>query len=149
VEGFFSFESQKTTTKLIVSADFKVEGSSVELGSQRGWRITLTPRDCMAREFWVRDGQIHHALPQSPPPWNHHTNFIVGAEVKRIEPSAKDAIFEALEEWSKGTSATEKSGARFLGLFGRSEKPIWPIRFRPRRDSGTNLLEYPQSKPPL
>jgi hypothetical protein len=147
VEGFLSFDSQKTTTKLIVSADFKVEGSCVEVGPQRGWRITLTPRDCMAREYWVHDGLIHHALPQSPPPWNHHTNFIVGAEVKRIEPEAKDAIFEALEEWSRGISPAEKGGVQPIGLPGRAERPIWPLRFCPRRDRGANLLEFPQAKP--
>jgi hypothetical protein len=119
---------QKTTTKLIVTADFRVEGSMVEVGSQRAWRVTLTPHDCAAREYWVHDGHVYHALMQTPPPWNHHASFVAGAEVKRIEPSAKEAVFEAIEEWSRDTPVTAGDGLSPESRPNSLASRFWPLR---------------------
>jgi hypothetical protein len=121
-------EPEKTTTKLIVTADFRIEGSMVEIGSQRAWRVTLTPRGCAASEYWVHDGRVYHALMQSPPPWSHHTSFVAGAEVKRIEPSAKEAIFEALEEWSRHSPATGRDSLYRVSRPDRPAYRFWPLR---------------------
>jgi hypothetical protein len=92
---------------LRVLGNFTIEATSVLNGSRiLGWRITSKDETtCLQHEFYVSEGRIHHVQFQSSPPWNHSSQFVVGAEVRRIMESEKRAILRAISDFNLGVSS--------------------------------------------
>jgi hypothetical protein len=69
-----------------VFGSFRIEATAVQIGSRLlGWRVTTCDRTTtLQHDFFVHDGQIHHLLFQSSPPWDHSSRYVVGSRVKRL-----------------------------------------------------------------
>jgi hypothetical protein len=92
---------ERRTRRLSFSADLKIEGTHVNIGSgQSGWRITTTDTAAgQELEYWVHGGRIFHVQFSISPPWNHQTPFVIGRQVRHIEASRKQAILQAVKDW--------------------------------------------------
>jgi hypothetical protein len=94
--------TEKKASMIGVFGNFKIEATPVLSGSRiLGWRITSNDQTTSLRhEFYVSEGRIHHVQFQSPPPWDHSSQFVVGGKVKRIMESERRAILQAVVGWS-------------------------------------------------
>lgn len=81
----------------VIDGNFKIKGSSFK----PGWRISVTSKIAGTEHlYWVHEGKIYHVLCETYPSPAEQTQCIIGAQVKRIEPSLREAIFKAVQEWS-------------------------------------------------
>jgi hypothetical protein len=95
-----------TQCKIRDFGELTIKGTSFSNGSRLvGWRVTAVDQSTgYGHEYWVQDGRMFHVQLATSPPWTHRTPFVIGDPVKRVEPSAKAAVLQAVEEWSLNIS---------------------------------------------
>ena len=81
--------------------DLTITGTSFRTGERlHGWRVSaVNEATQQSSEYWVRDGQVFH-VQIAPPARNHRSPFVIGRPVKRMEPSTRAAILDAVKSWS-------------------------------------------------
>jgi hypothetical protein len=82
------------------NGEWTLMGTGFRKGGIDGWRVTCVNRAThQTLEYWVQNGQLFHVQPAAGLR-NHHTQFVIGHAVKRVDPSVKVVILETVEIWS-------------------------------------------------